>query len=176
MKKLFAILFAGGLVTANAITIAPVEAQTGATFYCGSSYDPTSKTNIPTTLIAVSGRQEPLALIRWKSEYFPRYTPKERCATISKKFQIAYQAGKLNFLVTGKHKKTGQGIVCALTNSEESCEGSSNMLFTLKPYSSGKLVLRQLTGIVTGESNNPLYQSSGEREVVDMQVLLKSGK
>jgi hypothetical protein len=33
-----------------------------------------------------------------------------------------------------------------------------------------------LTGIVTGESNNPLYQSSGEREVVDMQVLLKSGK
>ncbi len=174
MKKLMPILFAGGLFAATAVTIAPVKAQTGATFYCGASYDPTSKTNIPTTLIAVSGREEPLALIRWKSEYFPKFTPKERCATISKKFQAAYKAGKLNFLSTGKHKKTGQGIVCALTNSEESCDGSSNMLFTLKPYSSGKLVLSQLTGIVTGESNNPLYQSSGDREVVDMQILLKS--
>jgi Circadian oscillating protein COP23 len=176
MKKLLAILFAGGLLGANAVTIAPVKAQTGATFYCGSSYDPTSKTNIPTTLIAVSGREEPLALIRWKSEYFPKFTPKERCATISKKFQVAYQAGKLNFLSTGKHKKTGQGIVCALTNAEDSCDSSANMLFTLKPYSSSKLVLSQLTGIVTGESNNPLYQSSGEREVVNMQVLLKSAK
>jgi hypothetical protein len=46
-------------------------------------------------------------------------------------------------------------------------------LFTLKPYSSSKLVLKQLTGIVTGEGNNPLYQSSEDGEVINMQILLQ---
>jgi hypothetical protein len=176
MNKQIAILLAGGLLAATAVILAPVNAQTEPTFYCGSTYDPTSKTNVPTTLIAMPGRQDPLGLIRWKSEFFVKNTPKERCATVSRKFQAVYKAGKLNYLATGKDKKTGQPIVCGLTSESEKCDGGSNLLFTLKPYSSSKLVLKQLTGIVTGEGNNPLYQSSEDGEVINMQVLLQSAR
>ncbi len=176
MNKQITILLAGGLLAATAVILPPVTAQTEPTFYCGSTYDPTSKTNVPTTLIAMPGRENPFGLIRWKSEYFPKNTPKERCATVSKKFQAAYTAGKLNYLAAGKDRKTGQPVVCALTSESEKCAGGSNLLFTLKPYSSSKLVLKQLTGIVTGEGNNPLYQSSEDGEVINMQLLLKSAR
>jgi hypothetical protein len=59
--------------------------------------------------------------------------------------------GESNYLATGKDRKTGQPVVCALKSESEQCTGGSNLLFTLKPYSSSKLVLKQLTGIVTGE-------------------------
>jgi Circadian oscillating protein COP23 len=175
MNKQIAIL-ATGLLAATAVILPPVIAQTEPTFYCGSSYDTTSKRNVPTTLIAMPGRENPLALIRWKSEYFPKNTPKERCGKVSKKFQVAYTAGKLNFLAAGKDRKTGQPVVCALKSESEQCTGGSNLLFTLKPYGSSQLVLKQLTGIVTGEGNNPLYQSSEEGEVINMQILLKSAR
>jgi Circadian oscillating protein COP23 len=176
MNKQITMLLAGGLLAATAVILPPVNAQAEPTFYCGSTYDPTSKTNVPTTLIAMPGRENPLGLIRWKSEYFPKHTPKERCTTVSKKFQAAYTAGKLNYLVTGKDRKTGQPVVCALKSESEKCDGGSNDLFTLKPYNSRELVLKQLTGIVTGEGNGPLYQSSGDREVINMQTLLKSAR
>ncbi len=176
MNKQLAILFASGLLAANAVTVAPVRAEGGASFYCGQSYDVTSKTNVPTTLVNVPGREEPIALIRWKSEYFTKWTPQQRCTIISPKFQTAYTTGQLNYLAVGKNRKTGQGMVCALATAEENCESDANMLFTLKPYSDSKLVLSQLMGIVTGESNNPLYQSSSGKEVVDIRILLKSKK
>jgi Circadian oscillating protein COP23 len=176
MNKQITILLAAGLLAATAVILPPVTAQTKATFYCGSTYDPTSKTNVPTTLIAMPGRENPFGLIRWKSEYFLKNTAKERCGTVSKKFQAAYTAGKLNFLATGKDRKTGQPVVCALKSESEQCTGGSNILFTLKPYSSSKLVLKQLTGIVTGEGNDPLYQSSADGEVINMQVLFQSAR
>jgi Circadian oscillating protein COP23 len=176
MNKQLAILLASSLLATNAVTLAPVKAEAGANFYCGQSYDVTSKTNVPTTLVNIPGREEPIALIRWKSEYFAKWTPQERCAIISPKFQTAYTTGQLNYLAVGKSRKTGQGMLCALATAEESCENDANMLFTLKPYSDSKLVLSQLTGIVMGESNNPLYQSSGGKQVVDMRVLLKAKK
>ena len=180
MKHQLTILVTSGLLAASAVFLPPAPAQEAtepsANFYCGQSYDPTSKTNVPTTLVAISGRSEPLALITWKSEYFAEYTPQVRCDKISPKFQAAYTGGKMNYLVTGTHRKTGQAIICGIGVDTETCENDTNLLFTLKPYSNGKLVLGQLMGILTGDSNNPIYQSSGGTEKIDMRALLKARK
>jgi hypothetical protein len=175
MRNRFAIV-ATCVLTANAIVPPPAIAQADVKFYCGQSYNPLSKTHIPTTLVAVPGREKPVGLIQWKSEYFSQYTPQKRCEMVSPKFQAAYTAGKLSYFATGKHRKTGQNIVCGLASAEETCEDDSNLLFTLKPYSSGKLVLSQLMGIREGKGGGPIPQSSGEREVVDVQAFLNSSK
>lgn len=180
MKHQLAILVTSGLLAASAVFIPPATAQAAtepsANFYCGQSYDPTSKTNIPTTLVAIPGRKEPLALITWKSEYFAQYTPQERCNKISPKFQATYASGKLNYLMSGTSRKTGQAIICGVETETEVCENDANMLFTLKPYSNGTLVLSQLMGILTGDSNNPIYQNSGGIEKVNVRALLKARK
>ena len=72
MKNQLAILSTSCLLAANAVLLAPVTAQDtppadvqpSVSFVCGQSYDPTSKTNVPTTLAVVEGRTEPFALIR----------------------------------------------------------------------------------------------------------------
>ena len=180
MKNKLAALVTTGLLAVTAIYLPPTTAQEAtepsANFYCGQSYDPTSKTNVPTTLVAIPGREEPLALITWKSEYFAEYTPQERCNKISPKFQAAYTGGKLNYLISGTSRKTGQAIICGVETEAEVCENDANMLFTLKPYSNGTLVLSQLMGILTGDSNNPIYQSSGRTEKVNLRALLKARK
>lgn len=180
MKKQLTILVTG-ILAAHAVVLAPVLAQEQdqieGKFYCGKSYDPLSKQNIPTTLLSISTREKPLAVIIWKSEYFPKYTPQKRCNLVSPKFQAAYTAGKLEYLVTGKHKATGAQIVCGVANQNESCNSDVNLLFTLKPYSDGASVLNQLTGsIQSGEATVGLTQSSGRREVVSLRALIKARK
>jgi hypothetical protein len=180
MKKQLAILVTG-LLAAHTIVLAPAQAQeqtqTEGKFYCGKSYDPLSKQNIPTTLLSSSNREKPLAVIIWKSEYFPKYTPQKRCDLVSPKFQAAYTAGKLEYLVTGTHKATGSQIVCGVANQDESCDSDTNMLFTLKSYTDGTSVLRQLVGnIQSGEAGPNIYQSSGNREVFNLRAFLKARK
>jgi Circadian oscillating protein COP23 len=180
MKKQLAILVTG-ILAAHAVMLAPVLAQEQdqieGKFYCGKSYDPLSKQNIPTTLLSISNREKPLAVIIWKSEFFPKYTPQKRCDLVSPKFQAAYTAGKLEYLVTGTHKATGAQIVCGVANQDESCDSNANLLFTLKPYTDGTSVLKQLVGnIQSGEAGPNLYQSSGNREVVSLRALLKAKK
>jgi Circadian oscillating protein COP23 len=179
MKKQLAILVTG-ILAAHAVMLAPAQAQEQTQtegFYCGKSYDPLSKQDIPTTLVSSPNREKPLAVVIWKSEYFPKFAPQQRCDIVSPKFQAAYTAGKLEYLVTGTHKVTGSQIVCGVANKDESCDSDATMLFTLKPYTDGTSVLRQLVGnIQSGEAGPNLYQSSGNREVVHLGTLLKTRK
>jgi Circadian oscillating protein COP23 len=177
MNKQLAFWLVGGLLLVNELTLKPVVAQfqqqsQQVGFYCGQSYDPLSRSNLPTTLVAVPGRSQPLALIRWKSEYFSGFSPQKRCAVVTPKFQAAYGAGKLRYLSTGKHERTGQGIICGLANRDDVCEKDADLLFTLKPYVSSETALMQLVGILTGSSNDPIHQSSNEQVVVDLQGIL----
>ena len=178
MNKQLAILLTGllahGVVLAPAP--APAQTQTEIKFYCGKSYDPLSKKDIPTTLVSSPNREKPSVLVIWKSEYFPKYAPQQRCDLVSPKFQAAYVAGRLEYLVTGTHKGTGSQIVCGVANQDESCDSNANMLFTLKPYSDGAAVLKQLVGSTEGEAGPNLYQSSGNREVFSLRALLKAKK
>lgn len=180
MKKQLTILVTG-ILAAHAVVLAPALAQEQdqieGKFYCGKSYDPLSKKNIPTTLLSSSNREKPLAVIIWKSERFPEYAPQKRCDLVSPKFQAAYTAGKLEYLVTGKHKKTKDRIVCGVSDKDESCNSNVNLLFTLKPHTDSTSVLKDLVGnIQNGEAGPNLYQSSGDREVVNLRALIKARK
>lgn len=177
MKKQLAILFTG-ILAANTVVLAPApaQAQTEGKFYCGKSYDPLSKKYIPTTLKSSPDREKPLVVIIWKSEYFSQYAPQKRCNLVSPKFQAAYTAGKLEYLVTGTHKGNGAPIVCAVKNQGDSCD-DSNLLFTLKPYTNDASVLKQLMGNIEGGEAGPIIiQRSGNREVVNMGAFLKAKK
>jgi Circadian oscillating protein COP23 len=177
MNKQLAFWLVGGLLLVNGLTLKPVVAQPQQQsqqvgFYCGQSYDPLSRSNLPTTLVVVPGRSEPLALIRWKSEYFSGFSPLKRCNVVTPKFQAAYDAGKLRYLSTGKHERTGQGIICGLAGRDDICEKDADLLFTLKPYVSSETALNQLVGVLTGTSNDPIHQSSDDQLVVDLQGFL----
>ena len=180
MKKL-AILVTG-LLAAHAIVLAPVLAQEQdefeGKFYCGKSYDPVSKKNIPTTLLSSSDREKPLAVILWESKYFSKqYTPQKRCSLVSLKFQAAHTAGKLEYLVVGKHKKTRAQIVCGVRSQSESCNSDANMLFTLKPDTDSRSVLKQLTGsFESGKATSSFTENSSNREVFNLGDFLRARK
>ena len=86
-------------------------------FYCGKAADPSSKSNLPATVAKVAGSEEELVLIIWKSEAF-KTTPQQRCETVSPKFQAALQQGR-NYLTAGIDKKSGMGMICAMSDAEQ---------------------------------------------------------
>jgi Circadian oscillating protein COP23 len=155
-------------------TPAPDPAQTTTTatrIYCGQSYDPSSKQNLPTTLALATGQTEPTALIVWKSEFFgSNYTPKKRCEVVSPKFQAAFQAGRI-YLSSGVDKTTGQGIICSAASANDACDKSS-MLFTLKSYQKAQETMERLTTLASGAANVIPVESSGGRQVVNVRQIL----
>ena len=136
-------------------------------FYCGKAGDPSSKSNLPATVAKVAGYEEELVLIIWKSEAF-KTTPQQRCETVSPKFQAALQQGR-NYLTAGIDKKSGLGMICAISNAEQPCD-RTNMLFTLKSYQDAGNTIEQLSSVLGGTAGGPIYQSSGNR-VVDLRNL-----
>ncbi len=155
-------------------TTAPKPAQSNtATIraYCGQSYDPSSKQNLPTTLVLVPGQTEPTALVVWKSEFFGRnYTPQKRCEVVSPKFQAAFQAGRI-YLSPGVDTATGQGIVCSATSANDPCD-KSNMLFTLKSYQKAQETIERLVSLEGGATNVIPVESSGGKKVVNIRKIL----
>lgn len=180
MKNLLlnALLMTGwGIVAigaASAQTPAPTNAASEATttrIYCGQSYDPSSKQNLPTTLVLAPGQTEPIALIVWKSEFFGRnYTPQKRCEVVSPKFQAAFQAGRI-YLSPGVDTATGQGIVCSSASANDACD-KSNMLFTLKSYQKAQETIARLASLASGATNVIPVESSGGRQVVNVKQIL----
>ena len=134
-------------------------------FYCGKAPDPSSKNNLPATVAKVSGYEEELVLIIWKSEAF-KTTPQQRCETVSPKFQAVIQQNR-NYITAGIDKKSGLGMICAMANAEQPCE-RTNMLFTLKSYQDAGNTIEELVSLLSGTASQPIYQSSGNR-VVDLR-------
>jgi hypothetical protein len=184
MKNLFlsVLLMTGlGMATINPIlaqtppqttTPAPAQSDSAATrIYCGQSYDPSSKQNLPTTLVLAAGQTEPIALIVWKSEFFGRnYTPQKRCEVVSPKFQAAFQAGRI-YLSPGVDTATGQGIICSAASASDACD-KSNLLFTLKSYQKAQETIARLVRLEGGERNVIPVESSGGTNVVNVKKIL----
>jgi Circadian oscillating protein COP23 len=180
MKKQLAILVTG-LLAAQTIMVAPALAQEQdeieGRFYCGKSYNPASRQSIPTMLLSSSNREKPLAVIMWESKYFSKeYTPQKRCSLVSSKFQAAYMAGKLEYLIIGKDKKTKAQIVCGVRIESESCNKNTNMLFTLEPYADSRSVLGQLIGSLNGEATTGLTQGSESNQIFKLGDFLRARK
>lgn len=186
MKNLLlsALLMTGlGMATINPIlaqTTAPSKAPAPASaqsdtattrIYCGQSYDPSSKQNLPTTLVLAAGQTEPIALIVWKSEFFGRnYTPQKRCEVVSPKFQAAFQAGRI-YLSPGVDTATGQGIICSAASASDACD-KSNLLFTLKSYQKAQETIARLVRLEGGDRNVIPVESSGGTNVVNVRKIL----
>jgi Circadian oscillating protein COP23 len=178
MKTQLAIL-GMGIMAVQAIFLAPAIAQVEGKFYCGQAYDPIGKMNIPATLMSSPRRSKPIVVILWKSEYFGKeYSPKQRCAKVSPKFQAAYTTGKLEYLKVGTEGK--QSIVCAVRTENEPCN-KAGMLFTLKSFGNSSNELAALMGnIQGGEAGPDIYQRSSipsnSNGIVNMQSFLNSAK
>ena len=136
-------------------------------FYCGKAADPSSKSNLPATVAKVAGSEEETVLIIWKSEAF-KTTPQQRCETVSPKFQAALQQGR-HYLTAGIDKKSGLGMICAISNAEKPCDRTS-MLFTLKSYQDAGTTIGQLYSVFGGTANIPEYQNA-DNQVVDLRNL-----
>jgi hypothetical protein len=137
-------------------------------FYCGEISGENGE-KIPTTIAYVPQRKADIAIIAWKSNYIPQWDAQKRCNTVSPKFQAFHEDGRLNYLATGENQ--GYPIICAATEVGQPCQGE-NQLFQVKASDNPNAVLEGLTGIIEGESSEPIYQSSGEQAYVSMQKLL----
>jgi Circadian oscillating protein COP23 len=175
MKNQLAIL-AMGVLAANAVFLAPAQAQTEGKFYCGKVYDPIGKTNVPATLMSSPYRAKPITMILWKSEYFSdTISPQQRCAIVSPKFQAAHKAGNLEFLKIGNDGN--QPIVCGVRTEKQRCT-KLGMLFTLKPFGNPQSELNALMGnIERAEAKFGIYQSAESENsegTVNMREFLNS--
>jgi Circadian oscillating protein COP23 len=138
-------------------------------FFCGRINQ--SGTIVPTTQAVSSGTSEPVSLIFWKYPPPQGMTNQQRCETVSKRFQSAWDRGTFDKLMVGIDKTTGLGMVCAVSYAEKQCT-RSYLLFTLGMGSDAEEIRDRLRNTLSGPGKGaPIGQSSGENEI-DMQLLL----
>ena len=140
-------------------------------FYCGEFLDQASGETIPATVAYVPQRKANVSIIAWKSDYIPAWDAQTRCETVSPKFQTFYEDGRLKLITTGVNN--GYDIICAAVEEGQACKGE-DQLFQVKASSDPQAVLKGLTGIISGDSSEPLYQSSGDKIYVSIEELLNN--
>jgi hypothetical protein len=175
-NNLVTILTIGGCAIVSTATLLVVEAIAGSSmkvsFYCGQTFDPNTNAIVPTTLVASSARREPVALIQWRSKLSGKYTPQVRCMMVSSKFQQAWNAKRLNYLMAGVDKQSGMGIICGTKVRTTACDRSS-MLFTLANGADANETIDRIKEIKSGSGSNPLPQGSkGEDDLVEIENLI----
>jgi Circadian oscillating protein COP23 len=173
---LLSALLAVGLVAttighASAETATP-ESQTSAKFYCGTAKDPSSNDReLPATLFTSAEVPEPRAIIIWKSEYFgSKFVAQKRCEIVSPKFQAAFIDEGRNNLAAVADPGTGLGIICALSEPNQACDRTHNMLYTLKSYETATTTIGELVGILNNQLTTPQYEKAG-RIVLNLKGL-----
>jgi Circadian oscillating protein COP23 len=167
---LLTIAIIGSLTTIYSLRSGDAIAQTPTKvrFYCGQTFDPNSNQIVPTTLVATSAKQEPIALIQWKSKLNGKYTPQVRCNMVSSKFQQAWETKRLTYLTAGV-AKSGAGLICGIKSRATPCN-ESTMLFTLLNGADATETIDRIKNIRSGTGSNPLPQSSGN-EVVEVESI-----
>jgi hypothetical protein len=118
-------------ITSSCLPILPTLAQVKkARFYCDTIQ--IENVSYPATKLEISNKigQEPSTIVVWKSE-FGNMSPKQRCELVSSRFQSAWDRGDLKHLVTGIDRKTGQGLICAVSNRDGKCD-SKHTLFAVQ--------------------------------------------
>jgi Circadian oscillating protein COP23 len=177
MKNIFlsALLVAGLVVTTIGHTdrVVAQESVTTAKFFCGTAKDRSSNNQeLPATLFSSAEEPEPRAIIIWKSEYFRSiFNAQKRCEIVSPKFQAAFiEQGRTN-LAAVVDRGSGLGMICALSDPNQACDSTHNMLYTLKSYKTAQTTIEELEGILNSKLTTPRYESAG-RVVISLQGLL----
>ncbi|PSB40444.1 COP23 domain-containing protein [Chamaesiphon polymorphus] len=173
MKNILLTIATTSALTGTAIFVAInaiAQTPTAVRFYCGQTFDPDSNKIVPTTLIATSAKKEPIAIIQWKSKLSGKQTPQSRCNIVSAKFQQAWEAKRLNYLISGVDKTSGLGIICGIKDKTTPCN-KETMLFTLVNSADATATIDRIKNIKSGSTSNPIYQSSGD-SIVDIQSMI----
>ncbi len=137
-------------------------------FFCGRVNQ--SGKIVPTTQAVSSGTTEPVSLILWKYPPPKGMTNQQRCETVSKRFQLAWDRGTFDKLIAGIDKVSGLGLICAVRYTERTCD-RSNLLLMLNNGSDAEDMLDRIRGILSNpDKGSPISQSSGENEI-DMRLL-----
>ncbi|HEY9693000.1 MAG TPA: COP23 domain-containing protein [Oculatellaceae cyanobacterium] len=122
----------------------PVLSQTQAnqvTFLCRQVLDPASGEKIPAILAWVPERKAHIIIVGWKSDYFYNWNREKHCQEATRKFQAAYNDGRLNYLKSGEINI--YPVVCAVKDEAEQCN-SNNLLFIIKIHDNPNFVLKNL--------------------------------
>jgi hypothetical protein len=164
------ICFAIALFIAILISPSPSLANQKSTvqFFCGRVNQ--NGKIIPTTQAISIGNSDPISLILWKYTPPKGMTNQQRCETVSKRFQSAWNRGSFDKLIPGIDKSSGLGLICAVSYTEKTCD-RSNMLLTLSTDSDADDMLNHIRGMLSNpDKGSPIPQSGGENEI-DMQLL-----
>ncbi len=137
-------------------------------FFCSRTNDGNLD---PVTMMGVSGKKEHQPIVIWKNELGSQ-APEQRCQTAFSRFQIAWDRGDFQNLVTGIDRKTGQGLICAVKTRDAKCE-PSQVLFAVNNEQKAREITKQLYINMRRGQGIPVYQSSSQ-ESIDMQELIDS--
>ncbi len=85
-----------------------------------------------------------IPMISWVSDNWSELTPKERCITVSQRFQTYSDAGLLRYLRTGN--ANNQRVICAAQFRGGECS-INNVLITLKSDQNAGKVLEELLNL-----------------------------
>lgn len=138
-------------------------------FYCGRTTDGNLN---PATLVGTKGRkgEEHRVIVVWRQKV-GNLTPEQRCEMVSKKFQSAWEKGNFNHLVPGMDRKSGRGLICAVSKSDSICD-ADKMLFTVNSQQDAQEIVTGLYDSIR-RTGNPTNQSSSNASI-DMQELIDS--
>jgi hypothetical protein len=151
MKLLSTILLTLSIPTAFWLATPPAEAKKSVVFTC---------TDVSGRLAtAVKTRKGHVPLVYWDSAAFNSagFSPQVRCQKVTQRFTNLYGNGQLKYLATGIVRS--QPVICGLKVSKSSCN-SENMLFTIKPGSDPRNVLRQLNAVRNRAANSAAVNES----------------
>ena len=126
---------------------------------------------MPTTQAMTSETTEALSLIVWKYTPPKGMTNQQRCETVSKKFQSAWDRNTFDKLISGRDQASGSGLICAVSYRDKKCD-RSNLLFTLNSGNEAEDIIDRLRSTLSGPGKGlPIPQNSGTDEF-DMQILI----
>jgi hypothetical protein len=95
---------------------------------------------------AVKTENGNVPVIYWDSKSFTGsgFSPAVRCKQVTDRFTNLYTNGQLKYLATGRIRR--QSVICGLEVGTAKCN-KTNVLFTLKPGSDPRNVLRQINAV-----------------------------
>jgi hypothetical protein len=173
MKNIYASVttsILGSILILVSYSTPAVFSRSQVVFYCGRTQDGNLD---PATLMGVRGIRgvEHRTIVVWR-ENTGSMTPLQRCEIVSRRFQQAWDRGNFQKLVPGVDRRTGSGLICAVSGSNDPCQ-LNRVLFTVKTERDAKEITERLRGTMNNNSGTPIYQSS-TAESIDMQELIDS--
>jgi Circadian oscillating protein COP23 len=151
MKLLSTVLLTLSIPLALWLAAAPAAAKKSVVFTC---------TDISGRLAtAVKTKKGNVPLVYWDSAVFSSagFSAQVRCQKVTQRFTSLYGSGQLKYLAVGTVRS--QPVICGLKSSKSSCN-SENMLFTVKPGSDPRIVLRQLNAVRNRAANSAAVNES----------------